>query len=129
MAMTDNQDYTQYLYGSRYDDNYMLHTARNLPRFGNLARKVLMHYGKDQYHPHTFCGLTEIMVREVIQQFITRKIMLRHDSYNWSFIDAYFRHILKRHFDTQCPHDEDWFYAAAPTEFLIFPQDHLKRPN
>lgn len=81
-----------YLYGSAYADQFLLHDPKSLPRFGHLARKALLHYGGEHYNPHKHGLTVETFIREIISEVVRYKVFYRTQGYDWEWID----NILKR---------------------------------
>lgn len=95
----------QYFYGCAYKDKYLLHDPASLPRYGYLARKVLAHYLGDQYNPHTIPMAVEYHFRLYIKEMIAYKIMYQVKSYDWQWIDHFFRKAVCSYFDLDIPYD------------------------
>lgn len=94
-----------YLYGNEWRDKFLLHDPKSLPRFGHLARKVLMHYAGEHYNPHTICYIDECAIRTHIRDFILYRMEHKTPGYDWEWIDHYFRKVVGGIFDIPLHHD------------------------
>lgn len=95
----------EHIYGSERRDRTLLEQAY-LPRYAVLARKVLLHYGKEHYNPHTVDLGTERFIRTLVQCFIENKIFNRQKEYDWEYIDHSFRKAVGSELKIEIPYDQ-----------------------
>lgn len=96
----------QYYYGCAFTDEFLLKNPSSLPRFGNLARKVMIHYLGERYNPHIHGLAHEPFLRQMIQAFISYKVFNRLETYDWEWLDHSFRRYFNGCFDLDLPFDE-----------------------
>jgi hypothetical protein len=104
-----------YLYGSAIDDDILLRDPKYLPRYGHLARKVLMHYAGDLYNPHVHGLMHEPFLRALIKDIIAFKIFHRTE-YDWEWLDNAFRRYVNGCFGTNLPYDAERLKAGLSPE-------------
>lgn len=94
-----------YFYGCEWFDNFMFRNPESLPRFGHLARKVLMHYAGEHYNPHKTSITDEVQLRYDISDFIAYKIEQKTPDYDRDWLDHYFRFKIGNMFNLDLEHD------------------------
>lgn len=101
-----------YYYGCAFTDDYLFRNPDSLPRYGHLARKVMMHYLGEAYNPHTL-GLThEPFLRQMIREFVSYKVFNRLTAYDWEWLDNSFRRYFNKSFNLDLPVNEQRIKAG-----------------
>lgn len=98
--------HTRYIYGDSSRER-LAYTKCMLPRFASLGRKVLSHYGGDNYNPHTVDIGLEYLVRFHIQHAIEQKIFYRQKDYDWEFEDNFFKKVVGQLLEIDIPYDQE----------------------
>lgn len=104
-ATAEEKGKTGYIYGDLHRDALFLIGKNPLLRYAPLARKVLRHYAKDAYDPHTIDFEIEWWVREHVANFIDIKVKNRVQ-YDWEYMDHYFKRVIGRLMNIDIPYDE-----------------------
>ncbi len=95
-----------FLYGSATVDQYMLHNPDSLPRYGHLARKVMVHYAGECYNTHEHGLWHEPFLRQMIRDMVSYKVFHRLPDYDWEFIDNMFRRYIAKCFNISLPYNQ-----------------------
>lgn len=120
---------SKYVYGDRYRDHYLLRDNESLPLYAHLARKLLMHYAKEHYNPHTICITQEPRVRRLIKQLVEYKVMHRMKGYDWEWIDHFFKKAVGEYYDLKLPYDQARIDQGFAPEYRATIEYDYKRPN
>lgn len=97
---------TRYIYGDSLRER-LAYTEHSLPRFASLGRKLLSHYGGDNYNPHTVDLGVEYFIRFHIQHAIEQKIFYRQKDHDWEFADNFFKKVVGELLEIDIPYDQD----------------------
>ncbi|MFD0750625.1 hypothetical protein ACFQZS_10755 [Mucilaginibacter calamicampi] len=98
-------DPSKWLYGSELRDEMFLKWEGSIPRFGHLARKILIHYGGEHYNPHTVPYMTERFIRQLIKNTIELKVQRHIVGYDWELIDNFLKKVVCDELGLDLPSD------------------------
>lgn len=118
-------EYAKYLYGSAGRDYYFFRNPDSLPRYGHLARKLIIHYAGSAYNPHTVDYVTEVYIRSFIRDAVEYKVTNKVKGYDCELYDNFFKKIIGESFDLDLPYDlariergfDPQFKPAIPMNF------------
>ncbi len=105
-AALNQENDPRYLYGSAFNDHYLLCDPATLPRYGHLARKAMMRYAGDLYNPHIHGITHEVFLRRMIKEFIAYKVLYKTAAYDWEWIDHSLRKYFSGCFEIDLPYDQ-----------------------
>lgn len=94
-----------YYYGCTFADEFLFRNPKSLPRYGSLARKVMMHYLGERYNPHIHGLAHEPFLRQMIKEFVSYKVFNCLPEYDWEWLDQSFRKYFNGCFHLDLPFD------------------------
>lgn len=109
---------SEYYYGCAVTDEFLFTNPKSLPRYGNLARKVMMHYLGERYNPHLHGLVHEPFLRQMIKEFVSYKVFNRLSEYDWEWLDQSFRKYFNGCFDLDLPFDQNRIQAGLKPDAL-----------
>lgn len=120
---------SRHFYGCAYTDKYLLRDPASLPRYGQLARKLLKHYAGDHYNLHTTPMAIEMHIRELIKGLIEYKVIYRTKGYDWEWIDNFFKKTVSVYFNLDLPFSIERIKQGFAPEFAAPVLMDYDRPN
>lgn len=102
-----------YYYGCPFTDEFLFNDPQSLPRYGGLARKVMIHYLSEAYNPHLHGLAHEPFLRKMIKQFMTYKVFHHCSTYDWDWLDQLFRKYFNGCFGMNLPVNESRLKSGA----------------
>lgn len=106
------------IYGSNDREKLFLNSPNCKRRYAALGRKILTHYAGDKYNPHTIEFYVEHFIRLHIETFIQQKVFYNLKSYDWEYIDNFFKKVVSELMRIDIPFDMQLFERGIEPEFI-----------